>query len=160
MSRKKVTDNQYFLSIGYRILQVRKSTKLSQPIFAEKIGESRGAPAISEWENNVYTPHVIVIRKICETFSINANWLLTGKGDMQTTNTPSEHHPDKHIDTLIQKTLDILTSDSVYSGALTSNIIAFHQSLEQGAIADKVRECEECLVSIEQQLKRKSKKAG
>jgi len=32
MSRKKVTDNQYFLSIGYRILQVRKSTKLSQLI--------------------------------------------------------------------------------------------------------------------------------
>lgn len=49
-SRRKVTDNKISFGLGERIAEVRKFVKLSQAVFAKEIEESRGAPAISEWE--------------------------------------------------------------------------------------------------------------
>jgi len=63
--------------------EVRKYVGLSQAAFAKEIEENRGAPAISEWENEVYIPNITVIRNICERFQIDANWLLFGLGNKE-----------------------------------------------------------------------------
>lgn len=68
--------------LGLRLSKIRKSLGLSQAAFAKEIDEARGAPAISQWENEVYTPSITVIDKICERFNINANWLISGQGEM------------------------------------------------------------------------------
>lgn len=63
-----------------RIIQIRKENKLSQEQFAKKIGLSRNF--INQVETNKKNISDRTINDICREFSINEEWLRTGKGDM------------------------------------------------------------------------------
>ncbi len=66
------------MTIGERIKETRKELGLTQTEFAEKIGVL-GA-AISLMEKNDRNPSETVVRAICREYSVNYEWLKTGKG--------------------------------------------------------------------------------
>lgn len=66
--------------VSERIRQVRTESGMSVRAFAAKIGI--GGPAVSLLENGRNNPSEQTIRAICKEFSINREWLETGKGPM------------------------------------------------------------------------------
>lgn len=61
-----------------RIRELRKSLKLSQKEFAERIGLKQNAISYMEKEGATVTEQNI--RAICAQFSVNDSWLRTGYG--------------------------------------------------------------------------------
>ena len=63
-----------------RIKMLRKSLKLTQTEFAEKLGITiRG---VQKWESGSVNIKPSSIKLICTTFNVNPSWLETGAGDM------------------------------------------------------------------------------
>lgn len=67
------------MSIGNRIIEIRKSKNLSQEEFGQIIGLSRSQ--IGCYEKNLRNVSDRAIRDICLHFNINETWLRTGNGD-------------------------------------------------------------------------------
>lgn len=66
------------MSIGKRILALRKELNLSQKDFAKPLGLTYAAVGAYENElRNVSEPSIIAI---CRTYNVNEEWLRTGKG--------------------------------------------------------------------------------
>ena len=63
-----------------RIKEIRKYYKLNQEEFGEKIGVSRYV--IVNIELDRVEPKELIINHICDIYSVNKEWLLTGKGTM------------------------------------------------------------------------------
>ena len=63
-----------------RLKQIRKKLGCNQNEFAEKLGIS--VSNISSYEAGRRNPSDAVINLICEKFSVNKEWLETGKGEM------------------------------------------------------------------------------
>jgi len=63
-----------------RIKILRKSLKLSQSSFGEKIGVSRDV--IKNLELNLVDVKEHFIKLICNEFNVNEDWLRTGEGEM------------------------------------------------------------------------------
>lgn len=57
-----------------RIKELRLSKKMSQVQFAFKLNVTK--QSISKWENAEAMPTVEMLRKICETFQVSADYLL------------------------------------------------------------------------------------
>ena len=69
-------------SLPERITQARKSRRLSQANFAERLGVTR--TACSHWETGRAKPSTKHIEKIAKLLGIDANWLITDvKGKRQ-----------------------------------------------------------------------------
>lgn len=68
------------MSIGDRVLQIRKENKLTQDDFAKKIKLSKNFVWMLEKGERV--PSDRTISDICREFSISEEWLKTGNGDM------------------------------------------------------------------------------
>ena len=64
------------MSLGERLLELRKSKHLSQEEVADKLNVSR--QTISKWETDSSTPDFDKIIPICELFEISTDELLTG----------------------------------------------------------------------------------
>lgn len=67
-------------TIKDRIKEIRKYYKLNQEEFGEKIGVSRYV--IVNIELGRVEPKELIINHICDIYSINKEWLLTGNGIM------------------------------------------------------------------------------
>lgn len=81
MSRKKVQISELDLNkIGGRIAYIRLSNDENQDVFAIKTGLSKSN--VSGLENHKYEPSFKALVQISEIYSVNANWLLFGKGDI------------------------------------------------------------------------------
>lgn len=65
------------MSLGQRLLELRKSKHLSQEEIAEKLNITR--QTVSKWETDQSTPDFDKIVPICELFEISTEELLTGK---------------------------------------------------------------------------------
>lgn len=63
-----------------RLKELRKTLKLSQQEFADKIGIKRGT--IANYEIGRNEPIDAVISLICEKFNVSEEWLRTGEGEM------------------------------------------------------------------------------
>jgi len=63
-----------------RIKTLRNALNLTQQHFAEKIGVSRSTVANIETGKKV--PSDLIINAICSEYSVNKEWLCTGKGKM------------------------------------------------------------------------------
>lgn len=63
-----------------RLLEVRKTLKLSQGFFAKKIGLSQTALCTIEHKNSSVTEQTIIA--VCKVFNVNENWLRYGQGQM------------------------------------------------------------------------------
>jgi len=64
-----------------RIIKIRESLGLTQQEFADKIGVAQST--IAGYEKGIRKPKELFIRKLCQEFNINENWLRTGKGKMK-----------------------------------------------------------------------------
>lgn len=65
------------MSLGERLLDLRKSKHLSQEEVADKLNVSR--QTISKWETDSSTPDFDKIIPICELYGISSNELLSGE---------------------------------------------------------------------------------
>ena len=63
---------------GERIRLIRRDQNLSQEDFGQQLGLSR--QTINAYENDRVRPSLDVIAKICDSYTIDPNWLLTGFG--------------------------------------------------------------------------------
>lgn len=63
-----------------RLRTVRKALNMSQREFGEKLGVSRDV--ISNLEYNRVRPKELLIRHVCELFSVSEEWFRTGEGEM------------------------------------------------------------------------------
>ena len=63
-------------SLHERITQARKTRRLSQANFAERLGVTR--TACSHWETGRAKPSTKHIEKIAKLLGIDANWLISG----------------------------------------------------------------------------------
>lgn len=63
-----------------RIKAVREALKLSQREFGEKLGVSRDV--ISNLEYDRVQPKELLLRHICQLYSVNPRWLESGEGEM------------------------------------------------------------------------------
>lgn len=64
-----------------RISNILKINHLTQKDFAKKISASPGN--VNEWIKGRSEPGAMMLRRISEIFDIDANWLLTGEGEMK-----------------------------------------------------------------------------
>ncbi len=69
------------MSIGDRLREARRKKGFTQESLASSIGVSRGV--ITNIEHGKTIPQSLVIHAICNTLSINEEWLLHGTGDME-----------------------------------------------------------------------------
>ena len=63
-----------------RIKKIRNSLNISQTDFAQKLSVSRSA--VCKMESGENYPSEQTIKLICNEFSVNEDWLRTGKGEM------------------------------------------------------------------------------
>ena len=63
-----------------RIKELRKSLKLNQTDFGDRIGVKQAT--IAGYENGSRQPIDAVITAICREFGVNEEWLRTGSGEM------------------------------------------------------------------------------
>ena len=63
-----------------RIQQIRKTAKMTQDEFADKIGLSKNF--VWMIEKGERTPSERTIKDICREFKVNYDWLVNGIGDM------------------------------------------------------------------------------
>lgn len=78
-----------------RIKAVRETLGLSQREFGERLGVSRDV--ISNIEYNRVPLKDLMIKHICERYSVNKTWLLTGEGNMFLTEQRSSKKLDEAI---------------------------------------------------------------
>lgn len=64
-----------------RIKEIRLAHELTQEQFADKLGLSRNF--ITQLENGTKQPSERTLSDICRIFSINSEWLRSGKGEMK-----------------------------------------------------------------------------
>lgn len=68
------------LSIGERVLEIRKALNLTQEEFANRLRINKGT--ISNLEKDRQNPSEQLIRLICLEFVVSEDWLKIGKGEM------------------------------------------------------------------------------
>lgn len=65
------------MSLGQRLMELRKSKKMSQEEVAEELNVTR--QTISKWETDQSTPDFDKIVPLCQLFGVSSDELLTGK---------------------------------------------------------------------------------
>ena len=68
------------LLMNERIKRIRNSLNISQTDFAQKLSISRSA--VCKMESGENYPSEQTIKLMCSEFSVNEEWLRTGKGEM------------------------------------------------------------------------------
>jgi transcriptional regulator with XRE-family HTH domain len=67
-------------SLGQRIKAARKKYGLTQTLFANKMGVSKGA--IINYEKDTRSPDALFLIRMVKQFNISSEWLLLGSGPM------------------------------------------------------------------------------
>ena len=80
-----------------RIREIRKTLKLTQVEFGEKIGVKGNT--VTNYETGLRNPTDAVLLSICREFNVNEGWLRTGEGEMFQT-------PDDEDAALISEVLE------------------------------------------------------
>lgn len=75
-------------TLSERIKEIRKSEKLTQQKFAERLGIKQNTVAQYEMGRNV--PIDAIITSICREFSVNENWLRYGAESMKAETTQKQ----------------------------------------------------------------------
>ena len=76
------------MTVNERFALVRKTLKLTQREFAEKISVATGFVAYMETGGRKVNPRIIKL--VSSVFNVNAQWLETGEGEMFYINTENE----------------------------------------------------------------------
>jgi len=62
-----------------KLIALRKSKNWSQEALAEKLGTTR--QAVSRWETGITLPDVENLKKICDVFSVSADYLINDNAE-------------------------------------------------------------------------------
>lgn len=65
------------MSVGERIIELRKQSSLSQGQLAERMGVSR--QAVSKWENDLSTPDPLRLIQLAEVLNTDTEYLASGR---------------------------------------------------------------------------------
>lgn len=88
------------MSLGERLLELRKSKHLSQEELAFKLDVTR--QTVSKWETNQSTPDFDKIMPLCELYGITSDELLTGiKNEEEQSENPKETNKKKRLGLVI-----------------------------------------------------------
>lgn len=91
-------------TVGERIARVRKSLKLSQAQFGERVNVSHATISRIESENQLTLD---LLQKISFTYHVNSNWILEGTGEMKDQSVQVSAEASKEVsDTWAQKLID------------------------------------------------------
>ena len=93
--------------IGSRIKLVREESGYSQQVFASKL--KIHAISVSRYEREALVPSLEVLISLVNSFSINANWLLIGTGNMH--NCPEYENKDEIIRGIVDIVKEMDTDD-------------------------------------------------
>lgn len=124
-------------SVSSRIRALREAEGLSMQELSNKIGIPKRT--IDNYERAITPPSFDFLNLLCTTFGANANWLLTGHGEMYVSSKAGEpveasiQEPaseELDIYDLLKKAGEVLESPGIYRTALASNINAFHHSIK------------------------------
>lgn len=74
-------DKDYNNTINGRINELQKSTGLSGNQFALKAGLRQGT-LYHIMHGRLSEPSFMILEALCETYNVNANWLILGEGKM------------------------------------------------------------------------------
>ncbi len=88
-------------SIGQRIKKVRELQHLTQQDFGNKIGVTK--QAVANIENERCNPSITILCEFVVKLNINANWLLTGNGDIFIV---KEAQQDEQLEKLVAQIVD------------------------------------------------------
>lgn len=88
-----------------RIIEIRKSHKLSQQAFADSIGVSRNF--LNRYENGNREISDRTVADICRVYGISEEWLRTGEGEMN----PPMSEMDLIMQRLANVNLQTMSSD-------------------------------------------------
>ena len=99
--------------INARIIELRKTLKMSQTDFGKGIGVNRGV--INNIDLNIVNAETkpLLLQQICKTYNVNSNWLETGEGEMF-----NELSRDEQIARFVGETL--ATEDDTFQKRLIS----------------------------------------
>ena len=97
-------------NIGLRIKQIRQQEGLTQKGFADMIGYSKRQ--VYSVEANKAIPSNDFIRKVASCFNISYNWLMTGTGDIEA----SETAVDEELIEWLKKNPDVVKELKIRSG--------------------------------------------
>ncbi len=70
-------------TLGKRIIKLRRANNLSQEALGELCGVSKSA--VSQWESDSTLPDLDTLRRLRAKLLFSLDWLLTGEGDMGST---------------------------------------------------------------------------
>ena len=103
-----IVSERRLILMSERLKQLRKTLKLTQQEFADRIGIARGN--IGAYEVGKNAPSDAVISLICREFNVNEKWLRSGEGEMF-------HIPDDEDAVLVSDLLEN-TDDVFYQSVL------------------------------------------
>lgn len=96
--------------MNIRIKELRKSLKLTQQEFADRLGLKRNT--VATYELGRIAPSDAVIVSICREFSVNESWLREGTGEM--------FLPQRKDDMIAKMLADVLVDDESFKYRLAS----------------------------------------
>lgn len=105
-------------SMGERIYKLRKKNNMSQGDLADALDTSR--QTVSKWENDISTPELDKIIRLCEIFCVSSDYILRGITEESTEE--KEQTLIKEQTVIIEKSLDIKT---VFAAGLLINAMFF-----------------------------------
>lgn len=68
------------MTLGERMKEIRRNAGIKQAEFGALFGVKEGT--VTSWETGLRNPSNAILSAICEKFSVNREWLLTGDGEM------------------------------------------------------------------------------
>ena len=123
------------MTLGARIMELRKEKKLSQAQLGKLLGLSQ--PALANYERDMRDPPATFLQSLCNLFKARSDWLLHGTGNMFEQDSRA-HYEEAHD---IAWTYLMQKYGHVDPGSLTRLSYAFYQYLmEHGFMSDPMRE--------------------
>ena len=89
--------------IGERLKQIRKNKNLTQTAFGEILGVTK--QAVANVESCHSNPSMEFLYKLIEKFNVNANWLITGKGEVFIQNSTEKINSGQELDLRVKQIL-------------------------------------------------------
>lgn len=92
--------------VNSRIKIVRLHLKLTQKIFAERLGVKWYQ--IKDIETGKTKASVDILTVMCESFAINSDWLLTGRGNLHRTETTTIKNENSNLTRIVIEHQDLI----------------------------------------------------
>ena len=91
------------VSVGERIIELRKQNKVSQVQIAEALGISR--QAVSKWENDLSVPDMNNLIRLADLLDTDTEYLVTGV-QSKLKASPSVVHVVQKVDNIVEKVVE------------------------------------------------------